>query len=678
MCDPRPQELIHAEELLNNGKVDEGIEIITNFEKNCKMIPKERLWTLLLRGRAYVYKQQFKKGVEIGEQTYKLSNELGLVLEIIEALILKSQIAFLGKLDEALDLILKAEKLFNSLREEPSTDTTKLKIMLNYMKSWIYIFKSDFNIALDLALEVLTLGKKINFKVLVGYSLGTIATIYSSKGEYDPALEYAFKCLKLFEKLDFQIGVAHSHWLIGHVYSLNGNLNRALEFCEKCLSMEKIKGINRVQALYDLGKVYMSKGELNKALQYTEQSAEIAKEIFNIYFLVLIRHNIGEIFRRKGEIDKAIEYYKQSLVLSEKMGNMVLMMHSLLSLLLVNIDKNSSVQAQKYLKRLENLSDKHKSTRVKHAYLLGQAIMLKMSNRMADHTDAARLLKQIVEDDIYYPLYHLLAIVSLCDLLLKELSMYNNLEIIDEINPLIIKLFRIAENQHSYSWLAEGKLLQAKLALIQINIEGAKKLLTEAQDIAKTHGLILLSQKISKEHDNLLEQLDQWQTLKRNQAPISDRVKLASVDDVIGRLEGKRAVEPPEIIEEEPILLLIMSEGGITYFNHIFVPNWDHSDLFSSFLSAFNTFSGEFFSKSIDRIRIGENTILINPVEPFLACYVIKGQSYPALQKLSRFTEAVKENSEIWEALEKSAKTSEMLELDKPPALKRVIDEIFI
>jgi hypothetical protein len=58
-------------------------------------------------------------------------------------------------------------------------------------------------------------------------------------------------------------------------------------------------------------------------------------------------------------------------------------------------------------------------------------------------------------------------------------------------------------------------------------------------------------------------------------------------------------------------------------------------------------------------------------------CYVIKGQSYPALQKLTRFTRAIRENSEIWQALEKSVKTSVMLELDKPPALKTVINEIF-
>jgi hypothetical protein len=120
-----------------------------------------------------------------------------------------------------------------------------------------------------------------------------------------------------------------------------------------------------------------------------------------------------------------------------------------------------------------------------------------------------------------------------------------------------------------------------------------------------------------------------------------------------------------------------MDDSGATYFNHTFMTNWDHSDLFGLFMSALNNISDEIFSKSIDRIRIDENTILVQPVEPFLACYVIRGQSYPALQKLTRFTEAIRQNSEIWEALNKSTKTSEIVELSKSPALKTVIDEIF-
>jgi len=143
-------------------------------------------------------------------------------------------------------------------------------------------------------------------------------------------------------------------------------------------------------------------------------------------------------------------------------------------------------------------------------------------------------------------------------------------------------------------------------------------------------------------------------------------------------MQGKKAIEPPELVNEEPILLLIMDQSGVPYFNHSFGSDWDIDCIFSSFMSAFNTFSSELFEKSIDRIKVGENTILINPVESFLVCYVIKGQSYPAQQKLARFSDTIKTTKEIWEALNKAAKTSEMLEMDNPPSLGSTVNEIFI
>jgi hypothetical protein len=252
------------------------------------------------------------------------------------------------------------------------------------------------------------------------------------------------------------------------------------------------------------------------------------------------------------------------------------------------------------------------------------------------------------------------------------------MEILDDIQPLINQLQRNAKHLNSYSLLANMKLLQAKLCLLQVNMIGARKLLTEAQDIANEHGLQFLAGEISIEHDRLLEELKLWESFKKKQVTIPERLKLASIDDVLERMQGRRAIEVPEVSIEEPILLLIMDKNGVSYFNHSFIDNWDFDDLFSAFMAAFNTFSKEIFSKSIDRIKIGENTILINPIEPFLACYVIKGQSYPAQQKLTRFSVTIKSSPEIWNALNKAVKTNEMLEFDNPPSLGSTINEIFI
>ena len=123
--------------------------------------------------------------------------------------------------------------------------------------------------------------------------------------------------------------------------------------------------------------------------------------------------------------------------------------------------------------------------------------------------------------------------------------------------------------------------------------------------------------------------------IKRN-ASISERIQLASLNGVLGRMKGKGAVGPPKVTKEKPILLLIMSKDGIPHFSYPFQENIDFEPLFSSFLSAFNSFGSELFSSesSIERINIGEHRILVNHIENLIVCYVIKGQSFLAKRKL--------------------------------------------
>ena len=50
MSDPRPEELVTAEKILDYGKEEDALEIITNFEKKSVITPREQLWVLFLRG----------------------------------------------------------------------------------------------------------------------------------------------------------------------------------------------------------------------------------------------------------------------------------------------------------------------------------------------------------------------------------------------------------------------------------------------------------------------------------------------------------------------------------------------------------------------------------------------------------------------------------------------------
>ena len=100
-------------------------------------------------------------------------------------------------------------------------------------------------------------------------------------------------------------------------------------------------------------------------------------------------------------------------------------------------------------------------------------------------------------------------------------------------------------------------------------------------------------------------------------------------------------------------------------------------DIISSFISAFNTFSGELFSKGLDRARFGDYIILLESLDSYSVCYLFKGQSFSAKQKLTSFIEEMQNKPTIREALDKYYKTSQVAELKDLPQIEILIKDIF-
>jgi len=185
--------------------------------------------------------------------------------------------------------------------------------------------------------------------------------------------------------------------------------------------------------------------------------------------------------------------------------------------------------------------------------------------------------------------------------------------------------------------------------------------------------------KISAEHDEVLNQFDIWERLheKLNQISMTERFKYAKLNEQIDSMIRIRAPEQQELLSEIPIFLSIITKGGAALIKFPFLDKWAEQSIFSGFISAFNVFSKELFSKSVDRVKMGEYIILLKPLEPFTACYIIKGPSYLAQQKLTRFSEEVRTTPEIWNQLNEYSKTGEILTIKGNPHLKTIITEIF-
>ncbi|MHA1234486.1 MAG: hypothetical protein ACTSQL_05300, partial [Promethearchaeota archaeon] len=140
----------------------------------------------------------------------------------------------------------------------------------------------------------------------------------------------------------------------------------------------------------------------------------------------------------------------------------------------------------------------------------------------------------------------------------------------------------------------------------------------------------------------------------------------------------KRMIAAPETSEENPVSVLIITEGGIPLLSHSFIEeNEFESHLFSGFLTTINYFIKETFSEDLDRFIFGNYTLLMKSVAPFFVCYVFKGESYYAIQRLRYFIEDVQKEG-IWQILIRLFQANRFIHLKDIPLLESLITETFI
>ena len=640
MPDLISEKLQNMNQLFNEGLYFKALDALNDFEKKIDPTSEDQLFCHILKSNIFYELGRSTDALKFAEQACSMSQELGNKPLLIDSYISKAWVLLdLGDLDAILDLLSKGEDLLKQLNIIPRSDSAKREALLKLIKSAFFVYKNR---------------------------------------NIDKALEYGEEGLKISEEHGNYKEIALALQLNSWYHFAIGNLDRAIDYLERCLRVQRTyRKRDDWRTVKDLGVLNGIIGELDLALEYTKQSLALAEEIGNKSYIAQCLNNSSLIYRQKGNLDHAIEALERNLTIWEELDIKMRLIAGLDSLFIVSLDSNSLKQAEQYLLRMQQINEQVKDKMSDVACRVNKALLLKMSSNSLDQEKAKEILQQVVKEEIISWEFTERALLHLCDIFLLELQTYNNQEVLRDINLLINRLSESAEFQHSYRLLAETNLLQGKLALIQMNMGDARQLFTKAERIADEHGLHLLARTISTEHDILLEQLEKWENLRKAKTPVSERLKFVEIDKTLDHMMGKKMIEPPDLVEEDPILLIIMSKAGNVYFNHTFIKNWDHSDLFSSFISAFNTFSSEIFAKTIDRIKIGENIIFIKPVEPFVACYVSKGQSYPAIKKLNKFSDSIKNKKEIWDILNKAAKTSQELSVNSSPLLGAVVNEIF-
>ncbi|MFX1454736.1 MAG: tetratricopeptide repeat protein [Promethearchaeota archaeon] len=497
------QELLLVEQLYEQGKCEEALQVIINFEQVENLTEGDKLSCHLLKGYVLVMLGRYNEALTLADQAIKESQKLGKKLQIVDALILKGRpLWWLGKLDHALDLFNQAEKILSTITKKKEYDVIK-------REGWIAWGRS---------------------------------VVYFSMGERDQQIEFLQLGVDLWEKIGYKYGICHCLMLIGYYYRSMGDFDRSLIYSNR--SMKIAKDIhNELLIAYNLGNfgfVSLQRGDLDNSLHNYEEALSIFnkynKPMFSGYCLI----NIGVIYELKGDLKIGLNFYKKALALYEINGNLHGICDVLVLFIDITIEMGDFKQAKQYFQRLEQINEVEEDKLINLVYRANKAKLFKYIPSNHNQIKAREIYEQIIKEDIISIMYTIEALIELSDLLLINLRDTNNLKLLNEIQPLINQLMENAKNQHSYLLLAETYILQAKLELLILDMKAAQKSYAEALRISKMYGFNQLLMRIVSEQEDLQKQLTTWESFKASKSSINERLDLAEINEQIVHLLRKR------------------------------------------------------------------------------------------------------------------------------------------
>ena len=609
------KELERGWNLYNEGKIEEASQVITDFEKLKDITLEDKHYYRLLKWQLFSSMGKLQESLRIAEQDYQENKSQNRHLFLIDSIMSKFFSLFL--IGGSASPIYKDSEI----RED---------VLLS-----------------EKLLKSITQEPPIEVKLRNGLLIFMKGYLFYWEQNFDKAIEQHEKSLAILENYDI-FKLSYNLQILGLSYAAKGELDLALDSHKKSLALSKGSTITH---------------NIAKGATY---------------------NSIGDIYFQKGVLDQAIRSFEKSLKLMEQHtdpNSIFWSGYSYDSLIKVFLYKDSLEEAQECLDHFFEYLGEKKISKNFHWYRLSKARVLASSSRVRDRAKAENIAKEILEIMAITPLPYIYTniLIVLCELYFRELKASNDLEILEDIQPLVDKLIKESERSNSFSLRAHALLLNGNISLLRLNMGDARRYLTEAQQIADSHSLQLLAREISHAHDQLIEQLDGLESYKKKKMTLSERLELASLDDTLDLMQGRRAVNAPNLIDEEPVLLLIIGEGGILLFSYPFSEEVKvEGELFGGFFSAISSFSKEVFSQGLDRAKFGQYTVLMKSIGDFSFCYVLKGQTYVAQKKLSNFMENFQKDTSMMQTLNKFNQTSQVIELKKFPFLEGFIKGIFI
>ncbi|MFX1251045.1 MAG: tetratricopeptide repeat protein [Promethearchaeota archaeon] len=582
-------EIYRAEKLIEERRFEEAHQILKTAFQRENLAPLDQLTCQILRSTVLSHLGQHEEALKLAEGCLKESKRLKESPQQLDSYIANATVLYeLGKVKKCLEMLQEAETLLVTTNNIQEPEKAKREATIHFLKGKILGTKGDSDLALEHLNKCLAIRRAQRDFYGLGEVFNTLGIIYGSTGKYVDSLTSFQQMLTLFEELGNKYSIARAlnnlgmtYWLIGEldqalsnytkalelsqelgnkyllaslsmntglIYQYKGELSSALNFYQKAfVEFEELESKREiVKCLTNIGNVHKMRGDIDQALQFYRKGLKIREEPDNVDELEInidvafLLNSIANVYQMKGELRAAMDSFKKSLGLFEGIGNNLYISLPLFNLVQLSVLIESREQTHSYLQQLQKINDKEDNKYIRQRYHVANALVLKRSSRLRDRSKAEELFEQVAKEEIINHELTVMALLNLCDILIDELRLSGSSEVLDEVQAHVSRLLNIAKEQHSYWLLVEIYLLKSKLALLELNMQDAQRFLEQAQFTALERGLHHLLIKVLSEQDKFHSQMNQWEFLISQNAPISELLELAQLEKLLMRVAQKR------------------------------------------------------------------------------------------------------------------------------------------
>ncbi len=693
-----PGKIENIKKLINNHKYSEALDNIEEIEQSKDLKNFEIIEILILKLKPLIETSSYEKSLQISYQILDESKKIGDNISELEGYIgIIESLNPLGRYSESFEVMKKGHEIFDKLNV-CGDETLKRKGHFLFISGLTYQYINKLDEALANFKESLKIRYQVDEKMGIAYCLLHIGHVNQNRRSYDIAIKYYKQCLVYSEQFSLNMcsAWAYSHiafanyhldafeevfinvkrsleisrelknmhsedfslTVLGYYHFGKGNYSMSLDCFNRCLELRKKRG-NNVEVGYvleSIGSVYSARGELLLAQLYAKKIFEIPEAINDVVAAPVFYKMIGKLYCETGNHEEGKAKLNKSIELYNNIKDFISSSRCLHYLISLSLDDNNIDSANNYFSSLKKIKDENlDNSQIHQIYQINNAKILMYYNMADEIKEAETILSIISKDSILDYEITVEAITILIEILLNSIIKSNTLNSIKEINILLEKMLEIGKIKNNYTIYCEALVYQAKLSLIELKFDQARRFFSEAQKIAQEKGLRLLSLYISKDHDDFLLNMNYWEKYCKNDE-IVNRIEHSSPIFIFSKILRKLPLNIEESNDKRGFIFIWSGNGY-----ELFRLKFDESKInindenVKKIISIFTLFDQEaiLYSSSVDRIVYEEYTVIVRGKEHIKFGYAFLGPSHSAVKKLELFIESVWFLKDIWNELVK-------------------------